>query len=56
MNIKHWWNRHFGKRRYFKEGGIAYIQEGTNPPEKLFEHMKKYHPDEYADLQKELKR
>lgn len=56
MGLKHWWNRHFGKRQYFADDdGKASVQEGTNPPEKLMEHLKKYHPKEYADLQKELK-
>ena len=56
MSIKHWWNRHFGKCQYFVEDGKDYIQEGTNPPEDLLEHLKLYHPTEYAYLQKELKR
>ena len=47
-----WLNRTFGMRSYYKEDGKAYIKEGFNPPEELFEHLKKYHPEEYAGLGK----
>ncbi|KKN25469.1 hypothetical protein LCGC14_0884340 [marine sediment metagenome] len=47
MAILHWLNRKFGKRRYFKRNGIAYIQEGTNESEELLEHLKREHPEEY---------
>ena len=46
----HWLNRAFGMRSYSKVGGKAYIKEGFNPPEELLEHLKKYHPEEYAEL------
>ena len=51
MTIKHWWNRHFSKRRHFVVAGKAYVQEGRNLPEGLLEHLEEYHPKEYAAMQ-----
>jgi len=50
-HIWYWLNATFGMRVYFKgKDGKAYVKEGWNKPEELFEHLKKYHPDEYAKL------
>lgn len=45
-------NRTFGSRSYMKIGGKFYVKEGFNPPEELFEHLRKYHPEEYTDIVK----
>ena len=50
-HIWYWLNATFGRRIYFKnKDNVAMIKEGYNPPEELFEHLKKYHPDVYANL------
>jgi len=50
-NIWYWLNATFGRRTYFKDkDNKAMIKEGYNPPEELLEHLKKHHPDEYANL------
>lgn len=45
LGIIAWYNRNFGKRQYFMgDDDKAYIKEGSNPPEELWEHLEKYHP------------
>ena len=49
--IWYWLNATFGLRLYFKDkDGKAYIKEGWNRPEELFEHLKIHHPKEYSKL------
>lgn len=48
--LRYWFNAHFGVRRYSEVDGKCYVQEGNNPPEELFEHLRRHHPKEYGEL------